>query len=510
MDDMRLYGRALTASEVLADMSTPVGNGGSTPADTAAPSTPMSLTASGITTSQATLSWQASIDNMGVSGYRVYRDGAFVGTTSATTFTNAGLAANTSYAFTVAAFDSAGNTSPQSAPRSVTTASGGGADTTPPSTPTGVTATNVTASSITLSWQASTDNIGVLGYKIFRDGALADTTTSTTLAQTGLAANTTYVFNVAAVDAAGNVSGVSPSYSVTTAGGADTSAPSIPTGLTASGITASQATLAWQASTDNIGVSGYRVYRDGAVVGTTSDTRFTSAGLAANTSYAFTVAAFDSAGNASAQPPSLAVTTSPTAGASYTTNFDKNENPISEGGAWHRAKNSWTDVQTAGGVAFGTNGVTNSYDDSYALLSGFGPDQTAQGVIYRDTSLSANTSHEVELLLRASDDATHVRGYECLFNYAGGIQIVRWNGDFGNFTVLQVFDAVSLARELMTGDVIKASMVGSEIRVYINDTLMGRAVDTTFSTGQPGMAFFIRAGGHQRLLGLTSYIATSP
>ena len=117
MDDVRLYARALTPSEILADMSTPVGNSGSTPVDTTAPSTPTGLTASGITASQVTLSWQASTDNVGVSGYRVYRDGALVGSPSSTTFTSTGLAANTSYAFTVAAFDAAGNTSPQSAPR---------------------------------------------------------------------------------------------------------------------------------------------------------------------------------------------------------------------------------------------------------------------------------------------------------------------------------------------------------------------------------------------------------
>ena len=177
---------------------------------------------------------------------------------------------------------------------------------------------------------------------------------------------------------------------------------------------------------------------------------------------------------------------------------------------WHRANNMWTDVQAAGGIAFGTNGVTNTYDDSYALLSGFGPDQTAEAVVHRDSTLSATATHEVELLLRASDDATHARGYECLFNDAGGIQIVRWNGDFESFTPLQVFDSRGLGRDLVTGDVIKASIVGNEIRAYINGVQMGRAVDSTFAAGQPGIAFFIRPGGYQRLLGLTSYTVASP
>jgi hypothetical protein len=216
-------------------------------------------------------------------------------------------------------------------------------------------------------------------------------------------------------------------------------------------------------------------------------------------------------------PPQLGVeggsstaTTCPAPSGTYSTNFDVAENPLSENGRWHRANNAWTNVQTFGGVAFGTNGVTNGYDDSYALLSGFGPDQTAEATVFRDASLTPSVTHEVELLLRASDDANNARGYECLFNWAGGIQIVRWNGAMGDFTVLPILNERSLGRPLATGDVIKGSIVGNTIRVYINGNEMGRAVDSTFSTGQPGISFFIRPGGHQRLLGLTSYTATSP
>jgi hypothetical protein len=166
-------------------------------------------------------------------------------------------------------------------------------------------------------------------------------------------------------------------------------------------------------------------------------------------------------------------------------------------------------VQTVGGVAFGTNGVTNGYDDSYALLSGFGPNQTAEAVVFRDASLTPGSTHEVELLLRASDDANNIRGYECLFNYGGSIQIARWNGAMGDFSILSVLDERNLGRQLVTGDVIKASMIGNTIRVYINGTEMGHAIDSTFSTGQPGIGFFIRPDGSQRLLGLTSYSVMS-
>jgi hypothetical protein len=167
-------------------------------------------------------------------------------------------------------------------------------------------------------------------------------------------------------------------------------------------------------------------------------------------------------------------------------------------------------VQTAGGVAFGTNGVSNSYDDSYALLTGtVGADQTAEAVVFRDEGLSPGPTHEVELLLRFSDDASNARGYECLFNWYGGIQIVRWDGAFGSFTVLPTTGSGALGRNLRTGDVVKASIVGSVIITSINGVEYARATDSAIKTGRPGISFFIRPGGSQRLLGLTSYTVTT-
>jgi len=195
-----------------------------------------------------------------------------------------------------------------------------------------------------------------------------------------------------------------------------------------------------------------------------------------------------------------------TAVTQYATTFDLSENPISEGGRWRRAANSWTNVRVAHGNAFGTNGRANGYDDSYALLSGFGPDQQAQGVIHRSSELIPGITHEVELLLRFSDGLGRARGYECLFAYFGGVQIVRWNGAIGDFTVLKILrGAERIGRELQTGDRIKATIRGALISVYINDELMAEAQDSTFATGQPGISFFTRPGGNSAHLALTSY-----
>lgn len=194
---------------------------------------------------------------------------------------------------------------------------------------------------------------------------------------------------------------------------------------------------------------------------------------------------------------------------SYSTDFNLTENPISEGGQWHRANNIFTNVRTANGRAYGTNGVTNTYDDSYALLSGFGPNQTAEAVVYRSNSLVTGITHEVELLLHFADDSNGARGYECLFNYAGGIQIVRWDGQIGNFTDLTPSNAQGYGRDLVSGDVVKARIIGSVITVFVNGQQLAQVTDTTYADGQPGISFFTRPGGSSANFALDSYTVTS-
>lgn len=202
-------------------------------------------------------------------------------------------------------------------------------DTEAPSAPAGLSAGEVTASSVALSWDASTDDTGVTGYTVLVDGESAATsgTTSTTL--TGLAPSTTYEITVTARDAAGNVSDASAPLSVTTdeGGGEDTQAPTMPTSLAAGEVTASSVTLTWDASSDDTGVAGYLVHRDGVQVADVSGTSVTDSGLAADTSYAYTVAAYDAAGNVSDDSAALPVTTEADdvdPGAGCTVDYDAN------------------------------------------------------------------------------------------------------------------------------------------------------------------------------------------
>jgi chitodextrinase len=139
-----------------------------------APTAPTGLTATTISSSQISLSWTASTDNVGVTGYRVYRAGAQIATSSTTSYSDTGLTASTLYSYTVAAYDAAGNVSPQSASASATTQ---GATVIPGSAtvPGAITAPNPTLNNITIEWEISgdTDNNGVVSvrYRRLGDGA---------------------------------------------------------------------------------------------------------------------------------------------------------------------------------------------------------------------------------------------------------------------------------------------------------------------------------------------------
>jgi chitodextrinase len=191
---------------------------------------------------------------------------------------------------------------------------GGSADTAAPSVPAGLAATAASPSQINLAWQPSTDNVAVTGYKVYRNGSLFGIVGNVLGVQdTGLAAGTRYSYTVQAVDAAGNASAQSTAVAATTASApvttADTSAPSVPTGLSSSGVSAGQLTLSWKPSTDNVAVAGYRIYVNEVAIATSAGTSFAHTGLAPNTTYKYRVAAVDTAGNASALSSTLSVKT---------------------------------------------------------------------------------------------------------------------------------------------------------------------------------------------------------
>jgi hypothetical protein len=346
-----LAGIELTISEVGPETA----NGPSAPcaapgeaADTLAPSIPQNAvtTTNGIATD---VSWDASTDDTYVFGYTVYRDGQpihYVGYNTANPTLTVPTSASSplltyrdpnpgagSHTYTVDAFDSAGNHSAQSAP-----ADNAVPDLTAPTVPTNLVATS-SGDTVTLSWTASFDDVGVTDYVVTRTGGAGAATFTFTcgatfncnastisITQTGLPA-ATYTYTVSAGDAAGNRSAQSAPISVVVAGAADVTPPTAPTNLIAdtrdiyAGATAPSPALGardvrltWSASTDNVAVTGYGVYRrrltqtdPARVVGAytkiadlnAATLTFTDVNVAVGT-YDYTVRAVDSAGNTSA------------------------------------------------------------------------------------------------------------------------------------------------------------------------------------------------------------------
>ncbi|SFF67743.1 PQQ-dependent sugar dehydrogenase [Streptomyces mirabilis] len=188
---------------------------------------------------------------------------------------------------------------------------GASADTQAPSRPGQPSCSAIGEDALTLSWGASTDNVGVAAYDLYEHGnklgEAAGDATSKVL--TGLSPNTTYNLTVIARDAAGNASQASPVVDCTTRPSSDTTPPGKPGTLTSSNVTATSADLSWGASTDDKAVVGYDVRSDTTVYKTVTGTSTTLTGLACNSPYTLNVVARDAAGNVSPQSNTVTFTT---------------------------------------------------------------------------------------------------------------------------------------------------------------------------------------------------------
>ena len=190
-------------------------------------------------------------------------------------------------------------------------------DTTPPSAPSNLTSTGTTTTTIALSWTAATDDVAVTGYRVFKDGSAEATLGNvTSYTVSGLTANTSYQFTVRALDAAGNESANSNTINITTNAASDTQSPTPPT-VSSPSQTATTVNLSWSGASDNLGVTGYKVFKDGSLEATLGNVfSYEVTGLTPATSYQFTVSALDAAGNESTSSNSMNVTTSGSGGGS--------------------------------------------------------------------------------------------------------------------------------------------------------------------------------------------------
>jgi chitodextrinase len=268
--------------------------------DVFTPSEPGDLACTAQTESSVTLTWSASTDNIEVAGYEVYRDANKIGETTDTTYTDNGndLSFGNTYVYTVKAKDTSGNVSNASAALSVKIE-----DVKPPSAPSDLACIGHTEKTVTLSWTAANDNIGVAKYDIYRDGTQIGSTAELVYTDRGLAIKT-YVYTVKAQDTEGNVSKTSNTLSVTTA---DITAPSVPADLKCTSKTDTSVTFEWTASTDNGGIAGYDIYKDGTKVESTTGTSYTVGWLTTGQVYSFYIKARDMVGNTSDQSNSISV-----------------------------------------------------------------------------------------------------------------------------------------------------------------------------------------------------------
>lgn len=201
LDEVQIYNRALDNAEVAALYAAQAA--APTPADTEAPSAPLNLAAT-VTFNNVDLTWWPSTDNVGVTGYNLYQDGAKIWTGTSTSAYLPALTPLTQYTFGVSAVDAEGNESAIST-LNVTTEEDEAPDLIPP-TPPGNLSGATGAHSVLLSWEASTDNVAVKGYVVLVDGIFFDSlAANATSALVGnLDSETPYTFEVYAFDNAGN------------------------------------------------------------------------------------------------------------------------------------------------------------------------------------------------------------------------------------------------------------------------------------------------------------------
>jgi chitodextrinase len=341
--------------------------------DTQIPSVPAGFTASVVGATQVNLAWQASTDNVGVSGYTIYRDNAAIATVPGSSLNYADHTAlpTSTYTYSVDAYDPTGNHSSPSSPVSVTTpvmpssmifivGADAYVNSVSPTTNYGSavvlradsspdlhsylrftvqglagypiqsvylrvyanTSSNIGINALTVSdstWNEYTinyNNAPPLGTLLGSSGAFVAGGWATVNVTPYITGEGTYNIGIqtpgtTSLSFASIESGANAAQLIVNVVIPDTEAPSIPAGLSANAASATQVDLAWQASSDNVGVSGYTIYRNGAVLVTASGSSLTysDGSVSPSTTYTYSVDAFDAAGNHSAQSSPVSVTT---------------------------------------------------------------------------------------------------------------------------------------------------------------------------------------------------------
>lgn len=452
-------------------------------ADTQAPTAPANLISSSKTSTSVTLGWDLSTDNVGVEGYSIFRNGTQVGTSTTTGYTDNSLSSDTSYIYTVKARDSAGNLSAASNSVSVTTdpaASTGGitnhdfesGDLTGWTVVSGnAFSTADVTNDVNWGWGGPFNQNGsnhLWGFKDGGDSQVGVLKSETfTLGGTGAIdfligggndSNNLYVALVRASDgvelmkATGsndeaylriqwnastyvgtqcyikivdNSTGGFGHVNVddvnvpTSLGAVDSAAPTIPGSLASPSHTDTSISIAWSASTDDVGVTGYRIYRNGAEVGDTISTSYKDTGLTADTSYTYTVKAVDAANNMSGSSNSLLVKTGKLG---ELTNHDFESGNLTGwtvvSGNALSAGDVTSDVNWSWGGPFNQNG-------SYHLWGFKDGGDSQVGVLKSETFMLGGTG-AIDFLIGGGNDSNNL--YVALVRASDGVELMKATG----------------------------------------------------------------------------------
>ncbi|WP_254450342.1 GH32 C-terminal domain-containing protein [Cohnella herbarum] len=463
------------------DFLVPV-QGGAT--DTSAPTAPANLQSPTKSSNSVTLSWSASTDNVGVTGYSIFRDGTQVGSSTATSYTDTGLSASTVYTYTVKATDAAGNLSAVSNSVAVTTNASSSVGITNHDFESGnltgwtvVSGNAFSAADVTtdVNWgwggpfnqngsyhlwgfkDGGDSQVGVLKSETFTLGgngaidfligggndinnlyvALVRASDGVELMKATGSNNEAYsrvTWNAAAYigtasyikivdNSTGgfghiNVDDVNVSTGTTNP---DTSAPTAPANLQSPAKSSNSVTLSWSASTDNVGVTGYSIFRDGTQVGNSTATSYTDTGLSASTAYTYTVKATDAAGNLSAFSNSVAITTNVSSSVGITNHDFESGNltgwTVVSGNAFSAADVT-TDVNWGWGGPFNQNG-------SYHLW-GFKDGGDSQVGVLKSETFTLGGNGAIDFLIGGGNDINNL--YVALVRASDGVELMKATG----------------------------------------------------------------------------------
>jgi len=278
---------------------------------TTKPFTAPVLTAIPISSNRIDLSWSSTTEAVTTVTYSVYRNNSTITTTAGNNYSDTGLLPSTTYSYRVVAADEAGN---RATSTEVTATTLNGTSTSGLTKPI-VTAIPVSATQINLTWSSSTQGVGDISYRIYRNGSTS--TTATTFGNefndVGLATSTTYRYIVVATDTAGSRA-TSTEVTATTLG-TGTTTPSLTKPIvTATSTSPTQINLTWSSSTQAVGKVTYGIYRNSSTstIATTFGNEFNDVGLSASTTYKYIVVATDEAGNKATSSEVSATTKSAT------------------------------------------------------------------------------------------------------------------------------------------------------------------------------------------------------